>query len=130
VAFDPTDLGVGCIEGRPHGETGSRIPSLSSRRKPGKSLGVEHEFRNTFQLLESGYIVHPPFFGVELASTFSVRIKLFLALSYRQEPLPSFDDFTPLQSTDARSGRVKTVSLEFKRASTPDFECHGSLPDM
>jgi hypothetical protein len=57
-------------------------------------------------------------------------IKFFLTFSYRQELPPSLRRFTPLQSTHARSGRVETASLKFKRACTPDFECRRSLPDM
>jgi hypothetical protein len=77
---------------------------------------------NAFKLLESGYIVLPPFFGVDLASTLlredQARVGNFIPLRAATFPLRRF---TPLQSTHARSGRVETVSLEFKRACTPDF---------
>jgi hypothetical protein len=40
---------------------------------------------NAFKILESGYIVHPPFLELTLLQPCSVMIKLFLAFSYRQE---------------------------------------------
>jgi hypothetical protein len=72
------------------------------------------------------------FLELTLLQLCSVRIKLFLSFSYRQELLTSSYDAArrcnhPLQ---ARSGRVETVSLEFKRAFAPDFERHRSPPDM
>jgi hypothetical protein len=81
-----------------------------------------------FKLLESGYIVHPPFFGVDLSSTEDqALIGIFIP---RRAATVLIRRFTSLQSTRGRSGRVETVSLEFKRACTPDFQSHRSLPDM
>jgi hypothetical protein len=86
---------------------------------------------NAFKLLENGYIVHPPFFGVELGSTLLRDDQaFFLALHTAKSCYLPFRRFTTLQSTHARSGRGETVSLEFKRACAPDFESHRSLPDM
>jgi hypothetical protein len=84
-----------------------------------------------FKLLDSGYIVHPPLFGVDLASTL-LREDQALSGIFITPRAATFllRRVTPLQSTRARSGRVETVIVEFKRACTRDFESHRSCPDM
>jgi hypothetical protein len=85
---------------------------------------------HAFKLLESGYIVHPPFFGVDLASTLLREDQALFGIFIPPRAATFLlRRFTPLQSTPARSGRVETVSLEFKRACTPDFESHRTPPD-
>jgi hypothetical protein len=73
-----------------------------------------------------------PFLELTLLQPCSVRIKLSLALSYRQELLPYLCDAASRcnQPAQARSGRVETDNLEFKCARAPDFERHRSLPEM
>jgi hypothetical protein len=99
-----------------------------SRRRVTASMGQAF---NAFKLLGNGYIVHPPLFGVKLASTLLRDDRAIFGLFIPPRAATFlFRRFTPLQSTHARSGRVETVSLEFKRACAPDFERHRSLPDM
>jgi hypothetical protein len=73
-----------------------------------------------------------PFLASSLLQPCSVRIKLLLALSLRQELLTSL--YNPErrgnQPAHARSGRVETVNLEYKCACTSDFERHRSLPHV
>jgi hypothetical protein len=94
--------------------------------------GWHEQAFNALKLLERGYVVLPPLFGVDLASTLLREDQALLALSYRQELLPSLYDASRRwnQPAQARSGRVKTVNMEFKCACAPDFERHRSLPDM
>jgi hypothetical protein len=80
--------------------------------------------------LELTLYIHP-FLELTLLQPCSVRIKLFLAVSYRQELLPYLYDAARRcnQPAKARSGRVEIVNLEFKCNCAPDFERHRSLLD-
>jgi hypothetical protein len=68
-----------------------------------------------------------PFLELAVLQPCSVRIKLFLALSYRQELLPYLYDAARRcnQPAQARSGRVESVNLEFKCAWGPDLNATG-----
>jgi hypothetical protein len=50
--------------------------------------GWQGQAFNAFKLLESGSIVHPPVFGVDLASTLLREDQAHFGTSYRQELLP------------------------------------------
>jgi hypothetical protein len=61
------------------------------RRSPRRVTATMGQAFNAFKLLENGYIVHPPFFGVELGSTLLRDDQaFFFGIAYRQELLPSF----------------------------------------
>jgi hypothetical protein len=70
-----------------------------SRRRATASMGLAF---NAFKVLESGYIVHPPLFGVDLASTLLRRIKLFFGTFIPPRAATLLvRRCTPLQSTRA-----------------------------
>jgi hypothetical protein len=84
--------------------------------------------RSSYLRLVTFYI--HPFVGVDLASTLLREDQALFGTFI--PPRAATVLFTTLHAAAINPGtigRVETVHLEFKRACTPDFESHRSLPD-